>query len=65
MKVLKLIERVQHGKKEIGYEPKSNGNIDYQNLANGTPAEVRNLFTLVVFDTIYPPNLEKEDGSSR
>ncbi|KAE8813236.1 hypothetical protein D1007_09627 [Hordeum vulgare] len=65
LKVLKLVERVQHGKKEIGYEPKSDGNIDYYNLANGTPAEVRNLFTLVVFDTIYPPNLEKEDDSSR
>uniref|UniRef100_A0ACD5UXE4 Uncharacterized protein n=1 Tax=Avena sativa TaxID=4498 RepID=A0ACD5UXE4_AVESA len=64
LKVLKLIERVQHGKKEHGYEPKSDGNIDYQNLYQGSSAEIRNLFTLVVFDTIYPPNLEKEDDSS-
>lgn len=64
LKVLKLIECVQHGKKECGYEPKRDGNIDYHSLSHGTPAEVRNLFTLVIFDTIYPPNLEKEDDDS-
>lgn len=60
LKVLKLIECVQHGKKEHGYEPKSDGNIDHHNLSYGTPAEVRNVFTLVVFDTIYPSNLENQ-----
>uniref|UniRef100_A0A0E0KPZ1 Poly A polymerase head domain-containing protein n=1 Tax=Oryza punctata TaxID=4537 RepID=A0A0E0KPZ1_ORYPU len=39
LKVLKLIECVQHGKKEHGYEPKSDGNIDYHDLSYGTPAE--------------------------
>ena len=29
-------------------------NIDYQNLSHGTPVEVRNLFTLVIFDTYNP-----------
>ncbi|KAL5216519.1 hypothetical protein ABZP36_007920 [Zizania latifolia] len=65
LKVLKLIECVQHGTKEHGYKPKSNGNIDYHNLYHGTPAEVRNVFTLVVFDTIYPSNTDnRHDASS-
>ncbi|XP_006652226.2 poly(A) polymerase I-like isoform X1 [Oryza brachyantha] len=64
LKVLKLIECVQHGKKEHGYEPKSDGNIDYHDLSHGTPAEVRNVFTLVVFDTIYPPKMESQHDAS-
>uniref|UniRef100_A0A0A9P972 Uncharacterized protein n=1 Tax=Arundo donax TaxID=35708 RepID=A0A0A9P972_ARUDO len=33
--------------------------------SSGTHAEVRNLFTLVVFDTLYPSNIEdQQDGSS-
>ena len=65
MKVVKFIERVQYGLKERGYEPKSNGKINYDNLSYGTHAEIRNLFTLVVFDTLYPTNMEgQHDGSS-
>uniref|UniRef100_A0A0E0D158 Poly A polymerase head domain-containing protein n=1 Tax=Oryza meridionalis TaxID=40149 RepID=A0A0E0D158_9ORYZ len=64
LKVLKLIECVQHGKKEHGYEPKRDGNIDYHDLSYGTPTEVRNVFTLVVFDTIYPSNTENQQDDS-
>uniref|UniRef100_A0A0D9ZK54 Poly A polymerase head domain-containing protein n=1 Tax=Oryza glumipatula TaxID=40148 RepID=A0A0D9ZK54_9ORYZ len=64
LKVLKLIECVQHGKKEHGYEPKRDGNIDYHDLSYGTPAEVRNVFTLVVFDTLYPSNTENQQDVS-
>jgi len=65
MKVVKFIECVQYGLKERGYEPKSNGKINYDNLSYGTHAEIRNLFTLVVFDTLYPTNMEgQHDGSS-
>ncbi|KAL6843462.1 hypothetical protein ACP4OV_026784 [Aristida adscensionis] len=64
LKVLKLIECVQYGKKERGYEPKSDGNINYRNLSYGTNAEVANVFTLVVFDTLYPSNMENQDDSS-
>jgi hypothetical protein len=64
LKVLKFIESVQYGKKERGYEPKRDGMINYHNLSNGTHAEIRNLFTLVVFDTLYPTDMEDEDGCS-
>ncbi|BAF14576.1 poly(A) polymerase I [Oryza sativa Japonica Group] len=64
LKVLKLIECVQHGKKEHGYEPKRDGNIDYHDLSYGTPAEVRNVFTLVVFNTLYPSNTENQQDVS-
>ncbi|CAD6263924.1 unnamed protein product [Miscanthus lutarioriparius] len=64
LKVLKFIESVQYGKKERGYEPKRDGMINYHNLSNGTHAEITNLFTLVVFDTLYPTDMEDEDGRS-
>ncbi|KAK3144911.1 hypothetical protein QOZ80_4AG0319610 [Eleusine coracana subsp. coracana] len=65
LKVLKLIESIQYGKKERSYEPKSDGKINYHKLSHGTDAEITNLFTLVVFDTLYPTNMEDEhDGSS-
>ncbi|KAK3142754.1 hypothetical protein QOZ80_4BG0351000 [Eleusine coracana subsp. coracana] len=65
LKVLKLIESIQYGKKERSYEPKSDGKINYHNLSHGSDAEITNLFTLVVFDTLYPTNMEDEhDGSS-
>ena len=64
LKVLKFIESVQYGKKERGYEPKRDGMINYHNLSNGTHAEITNLFTLVVFDTLYPTDMEDEDGCS-
>jgi len=65
LKVVKFIECVQYGKKEHGYEPKSDGKINYHNLSYGTHAEIRNLFTLVVFDTLYPTDMEgQHDGSS-
>ncbi|WVZ85398.1 hypothetical protein U9M48_032334 [Paspalum notatum var. saurae] len=65
LKVLKFIECVQYGKKERGYEPKRDGKINYHNLSYGTHAEIRNLFTLVVFDTLYPTNMEdQQDGST-
>ncbi|KAJ1270739.1 hypothetical protein BS78_06G074400 [Paspalum vaginatum] len=65
LKVLKFIECVQYGKKERGYEPKRDGKINYHNLSYGTHAEIRNLFTLVVFDTLYPTNMDDQhDGST-
>ncbi|KAL6650694.1 hypothetical protein ACP70R_009619 [Stipagrostis hirtigluma subsp. patula] len=63
MKVVKLIECVQYGKKERRYEPKSDGNINYHNLSYGTNAEVTNVFALVVFDTLYPSNMEDQHDS--
>jgi hypothetical protein len=38
--------------------------INYHNLSNGTHAEIRNLFTLVVFDTLYPTDTEDENDCS-
>uniref|UniRef100_A0A804R652 Uncharacterized protein n=1 Tax=Zea mays TaxID=4577 RepID=A0A804R652_MAIZE len=64
LKVLKFIECVQYGKKERGHEPKRDGMINYHSLSNGTHAEIRNLFTLVVFDTLYPTNTEDENDCS-
>ncbi|ONM17915.1 Polynucleotide adenylyltransferase family protein [Zea mays] len=64
LKVLKFIECVQYGKKERGHEPKRDGMINYHNLSNGTHAEIRNLFTLVVFDTLYPTDTEDENDCS-
>jgi hypothetical protein len=64
LKVLKLMESIQYGKKERGCEPKSDGKINYHNLSYGTNSEITNLFTLVVFDTLYPTNMENEDDGS-
>nr|CAB3484366.1 unnamed protein product [Digitaria exilis] len=65
LKVLKFIECVQYGKKERGYEPKKDGKINYHNLSYGKHSEISNLFTLVVFDTLYPTNMEDQhDGNS-
>ncbi|KAF8715409.1 hypothetical protein HU200_027055 [Digitaria exilis] len=65
LKVLKFIECVQYGKKERGYEPKKDGKINYHNLSYGKHSEISNLFTLAVFDTLYPTNMEDQhDGNS-
>lgn len=60
-KVQMVFECVKRGK-EKGFVPKRRAQIDYKSLAWGRVHEVRDLFARIVFDTIYPPNLQKKDG---
>lgn len=47
--------------RERNFVPKSGKKINYYNLLNGTLSEVRYVFARVVFDTVFPPNLENND----
>ncbi|XP_022134982.1 uncharacterized protein LOC111007098 isoform X2 [Momordica charantia] len=55
LKVCKVFECVVHGA-ERGFAPKR-GNINYESLALGNLLELRHVFARIVFDTIYPLNL--------
>ncbi|XP_060197024.1 uncharacterized protein LOC132626235 [Lycium barbarum] len=56
-KVSTIFECVRRGK-EKGFRPKRGSKIDYESLALGKLREVRHIFAVVVFDTVFPPNLK-------
>ena len=41
--------------------PKQGSKIDYESLAVGNLPEVRHIFARVVFDTIYPLSLNRDN----
>lgn len=59
LRVCKIFECVRRKGMERGFVPKQNGNIDYDSLAMGNLYEVRHVFARIVFDTVYPPSLNK------
>ncbi|XP_008791060.1 uncharacterized protein LOC103708071 [Phoenix dactylifera] len=61
--VCRMFECVGHGDKDSRFIPKR-GKINYHVLAQGGLAEVRHVFARVVFDTVYPPNLENQNCES-
>jgi hypothetical protein len=50
-----------HKERERNFVPKTDRKINYCNLLHGTLSEVRYVFARVVFDTMFPPNLENND----
>ena len=58
LKAVKIFECVNHGK-EARFVAKQGGEIDYKSLAMGNVQEVRHVFARIVFDTIYPLDLDR------
>ncbi|KAE9454840.1 hypothetical protein C3L33_13307, partial [Rhododendron williamsianum] len=58
-KVGMIFHCVRKGK-EKGFVPKGGSKIDYESLALGRLSEVRHVFARIVFDTVYPLQLNKE-----
>ncbi|PWA88209.1 polynucleotide adenylyltransferase family protein [Artemisia annua] len=58
LKAVKIFECVNHGK-EARFVAKQGGEIDYKSLAMGNVQEVRHVFARIVFDTIYPLDLDQ------
>ncbi|OVA17389.1 Poly A polymerase [Macleaya cordata] len=58
VRVLRIFDCVRGGK-EKEFTPKRGTKIDYEYLAMGKLQEVRHIFARVVFDTIYPPELNQ------
>lgn len=46
---------------ERGFVPKQGSKIDYESLALGNLPEVRHIFARVVFDTVYPLSLNRDN----
>lgn len=57
LKAGKIFECVNQGK-EARFVPKQGGKIDYEWLAMGNLQEVRHVFARIVFDTVYPLDLD-------
>lgn len=43
-----------------GFVPKLGAKINYESLATGNLHEIRYLLSRIIFDTIYPPYLDKD-----
>lgn len=56
-KVSAIFECVRKGK-EKNFRRKRGSKIDYESLALGKLREVRYIFAMVVFDTVFPPCLK-------
>ncbi|KAG5629338.1 hypothetical protein H5410_001055 [Solanum commersonii] len=56
-KVSAIFECVRRGK-EKDFRRKRGHKIDYESLALGKLREVRHIFAMVVFDTVFPPHLK-------
>ncbi|OAY67487.1 Poly(A) polymerase I [Ananas comosus] len=59
LKVCRTFECVRKTERESGFIPKRGSNINYFNLAHGGLGEARHVLARVVFDTAFPPKLEK------
>ncbi|KAI0513392.1 hypothetical protein KFK09_009412 [Dendrobium nobile] len=64
VRVCRIFECVKSRDSEGGFVPKQGSKINYQSLAHGGLAELRHVFARVVFDTVYPPNIEEQDMRS-
>ncbi|CAL9170517.1 unnamed protein product [Musa hybrid cultivar] len=60
LRVCRLFECVRYGQRERDLVTKKGYKINYFTLAQGGLAEIRHVFARVVFDTVFPPNLENE-----
>ncbi|CAN6585640.1 unnamed protein product [Malus baccata var. baccata] len=49
---------------ERGFIPRQGSKIDYESLAQGALPEVRHIFAGVVFDTIYPLSLNRDNSQT-
>ncbi|KAL2903736.1 Poly(A) polymerase I [Bienertia sinuspersici] len=56
----KIISCITKGR-ESGFVPKHGSHINYDSLAIGNLHEVRCMLSRIIFDTIYPPYLNKND----
>lgn len=63
LRVCQVFECIKSGATERGFVPKHGSEINYYSLANGGLAELRHVFARVVFDTIYLPKIEEQDGN--
>ncbi|KAJ4790882.1 Poly (A) polymerase [Rhynchospora pubera] len=59
--VCRIFECIMDKERENNFLCKSGKGINYYNLSHGSLSEVRYVFARVVFDTVYPPNLENND----
>ncbi|KAG0459662.1 hypothetical protein HPP92_022790 [Vanilla planifolia] len=60
LRVTRIFECIERGDTEGGFVPKKGSKINYWSLSHGDLAEVRHVFARIVFDTVYPPNLEED-----
>ncbi|KAG0457934.1 hypothetical protein HPP92_023091 [Vanilla planifolia] len=60
LRVSRIFECIERGDTEGGFVPKKGSKINYWSLSHGDLAEVRHVFARIVFDTVYPPNLEED-----
>ncbi|XP_010249182.1 PREDICTED: uncharacterized protein LOC104591829 [Nelumbo nucifera] len=63
LKACRIFECIRVGK-EKGFAPKRGRKINYEDLALGSLQEVRHLLARVVFDTVYPPNLNRDQNNT-
>ncbi|XP_071710746.1 uncharacterized protein [Rutidosis leptorrhynchoides] len=59
IKAVQIFECVNKGK-EARFVPKQGGRIDYELLAIGNVQEVRHVLARIVFDTVYPLDLNQD-----
>ncbi|XP_072958449.1 uncharacterized protein [Typha angustifolia] len=64
LKVCRIFDCIRNRERDRGFVPKRGSKINYFNLVNGGLAEVRHVLARVVFDTVYPPNLENKESES-
>ncbi|XP_064954112.1 uncharacterized protein LOC135615510 isoform X2 [Musa acuminata AAA Group] len=64
LRVCRLFECVRYGQRERDFVTKKGCKINYFTLAQGGLAEIRHVFARVVFDTVFPLNLENEDRAN-
>ncbi|XP_077212165.1 uncharacterized protein LOC143847272 [Tasmannia lanceolata] len=57
LKTCKIFDCVGRNGKEKGFVAKRGSRINYEALTQGELQEVRHTFARVVFDTVYPPNI--------
>lgn len=60
LRVCKIFECIGRGMGK-GYMLKRGERINYESLALGILPEVRQMFARIVFDTVYPPNLKRDN----
>uniref|UniRef100_A0A7N0V6Z8 Uncharacterized protein n=1 Tax=Kalanchoe fedtschenkoi TaxID=63787 RepID=A0A7N0V6Z8_KALFE len=60
MRVRKIFDCVSRGKR--GIVSKRGSRTDYDSLAPGSLNTIRRMFARIVFDTVYPPKLNLQDG---
>ncbi|XP_078156481.1 uncharacterized protein LOC144552210 [Carex rostrata] len=59
--VCRIFDCTIQKRRENNFVPKSDEKINYRNLLNGTLPEVRYVLARVIFDTVFPPDMEIYD----